>query len=152
LVLSWAGTNAIPLANQALSTSWAGTNAITLANQALQTAWVGTNASGGAAYDLAAIGTNVGTNALNEASAAITLANQALTTAWLGTNASSSYMANIGVGEGSIYAQTSGGTFQLKTLVAGSNITVTNGASDITITSTGGAAGALDILQVQVFS
>lgn len=109
LQLAWIGTNASgdqTLAYNALETAWAGTSgansalgiattgtagvsaAIDLANQALMTAWLGTVASGGAAYNLAAIGTNVGTNALDRGAAAIDLANDALMTAWLGTVAS----------------------------------------------------------------
>lgn len=92
LVSSFAGTAeanaALGLANKALTTAFAGTSGanagIALANQALQTAWLGTNASGSsalaqAAYDMASIGTNVGTNALTVATSGSNLASSVYT-------------------------------------------------------------------------
>jgi hypothetical protein len=46
--------------------------------------------------------------------------------------------ANIGTGEG-IFESNSGGILQFKSLVAGSNITLTTGATEIEISSTGGS-------------
>jgi hypothetical protein len=44
--------------------------------------------------------------------------------------------SNIGTGEGTIFTSVSGSTLQLKTIKAGSNVTITNNANDITINST----------------
>lgn len=48
--------------------------------------------------------------------------------------------ANVGTGEGDVYRDKTGVTLNLKTIKAGSNVTVTNNADDITIGSTGGAS------------
>ncbi len=46
--------------------------------------------------------------------------------------------SNVGTGDGGIFKQKSGVDLQLKSLKAGSNITITNNTSDITISASGG--------------
>jgi len=48
--------------------------------------------------------------------------------------------SNVGSGAGTIFKQKTGVDLELKTLLAGSNITLTNNASDITIAASGGGA------------
>jgi hypothetical protein len=48
--------------------------------------------------------------------------------------------SNVGSGTGTIFKQKTGVDLELKTLLAGSNITLTNNASDITIAASGGGA------------
>lgn len=50
--------------------------------------------------------------------------------------ASADTASNVGAGTGTIFKQKTGANFEFKTLIAGSNITLTNGVSDITIDST----------------
>ena len=72
-----------------------------------------------------------------------------------GTSATATTLVNIGTGAGQVYAQAVAGTAQLRTITAGANVTVVNGASDIVISSTSSgtsSSGATDILQVQVFN
>lgn len=45
---------------------------------------------------------------------------------------------NVGSGDGDVFRNVSGTTMNLRTLVAGSNITITTNTDDITISSTGG--------------
>lgn len=49
--------------------------------------------------------------------------------------------SNVGTGEG-IYKQKTGADLELKTLVAGANITITNNANDLTIAASGGSSFA----------
>jgi len=50
-------------------------------------------------------------------------------------------VSNVGSGTGQIFKQKAGVDFELKRLLAGSGISITDGASDITITNTGGGGG-----------
>jgi hypothetical protein len=52
-------------------------------------------------------------------------------------------MSNAGTGAGQVYKQKTGVDFELRNIAAGSGIVVTNGASDITIASSGGGAGEI---------
>lgn len=49
-------------------------------------------------------------------------------------------VANVGTGAGLVYRDKTGDQINLKTVKAGSNITVTNNADDITLAATGGAS------------
>ncbi len=51
-------------------------------------------------------------------------------------NLGSTSIANVGTGTGQLYRDTTSGTANFKTLVAGSNISITNNANDVTIAST----------------
>jgi hypothetical protein len=50
--------------------------------------------------------------------------------------------ANVGSGQGNVFRDKTGITLNFKTLLQGSNITITDNADDITIASTGGGAGS----------
>lgn len=50
--------------------------------------------------------------------------------------------SNIGAGTGLVFKQKTGVDLQFRTLLAGSNVTITNNANDITIASTGSGGGA----------
>lgn len=52
--------------------------------------------------------------------------------------------ANVGTGTGTIFRDKTSVTLNLKTLLAGSGITITNNANDITLASTGGGSTTLD--------
>lgn len=59
-----------------------------------------------------------------------------------------SALANVGTGTGTVWRNTTSGTANLKTLKAGSNITLTNNADDVTIAASGGSpAGSTGQLQ-----
>lgn len=58
-----------------------------------------------------------------------------------GTASGSSTFANVGTGSGTVYRNTVSGVNNLKTIKAGTNITITNNADDITINSSGGGGG-----------
>jgi hypothetical protein len=49
--------------------------------------------------------------------------------------------ANVGTGAGQIFKDKTGTTLNFKRLIAGTNVTVTNGTNDVTIDSTGGGGG-----------
>lgn len=49
--------------------------------------------------------------------------------------------SNIGTGEGKVFSNKVGDDLRFKSLKAGSNVTITNGAGEITISSTGGSSG-----------
>lgn len=49
--------------------------------------------------------------------------------------------ANVGSGEGLVFRDKTGVTLNFKRLLAGSNVTITNGADDVTIASSGGGGG-----------
>jgi hypothetical protein len=49
--------------------------------------------------------------------------------------------SNVGTGEGDVFKQKAGVDLEFKTLLAGSGITITNNASDVTIEATGGGTG-----------
>ena len=51
--------------------------------------------------------------------------------------------SNVGSGAGQVFKQKTGVDLELKTVLAGSGITVTNNVSDITIASSGGGAGQI---------
>jgi hypothetical protein len=51
--------------------------------------------------------------------------------------------ANVGTGTGTIFRDKTGTTANFKTLIAGTNITITNNADDITIEASGGGGGGL---------
>ena len=51
--------------------------------------------------------------------------------------------SNVGTGAGDVYKQKTGVDLELKTILAGSGISVTNNVSDITIAATGGVAGQI---------
>jgi len=51
--------------------------------------------------------------------------------------------SNVGTGTGNVFKQKTGVDLELKTLLAGTGISVTNNASDITIAATGGVAGQI---------
>lgn len=57
------------------------------------------------------------------------------------TTAETNAAANVGAGTGTIYRDKTGATLNLKTLVAGSNVTITNGTNDVTIAASGGGGG-----------
>ncbi len=50
--------------------------------------------------------------------------------------------SNVGTGTGTIFKQKTGADLELKTLLQGSNITITNNASDVTIAATGGVTAS----------
>lgn len=50
--------------------------------------------------------------------------------------------SNVGAGTGTVFKQKTGTDLEFKTLLAGTNITITNNANDITIDSSGGGGGA----------
>ncbi len=54
--------------------------------------------------------------------------------------------ANVGTGTGQIFRDKTGSQLNMKTLLAGSNITLTNNANDITVASTGGGGAGVDVL------
>ena len=58
-----------------------------------------------------------------------------------GSVGESNTASNVGIGGGTIYKQKSGVDLEFKSIKAGSNITVTNNASDITIAASGGSGG-----------
>ncbi len=52
-------------------------------------------------------------------------------------------VSNVGTGDGTVYRDTTSGTINLKTVKAGTNVTVTNNADDITISATGSGGGSM---------
>jgi hypothetical protein len=54
--------------------------------------------------------------------------------------------SNIGTGAGQVFKQKTGSTLELKTIKAGTNITVTNNTNDITIDASGSGSGANQFL------
>lgn len=74
----------------------------------------------------------------------ITITNGAsdITIAAAGSVGETNTASNVGAGGGEIYKQKTGVDIELKTLLAGSNITITNNASDITIESTASGGSA----------
>jgi len=52
--------------------------------------------------------------------------------------------SNIGTGAGEVFKQKTGSTLELRTIKAGTNITVTNNADDITIDASGGGGGEVN--------
>jgi len=56
--------------------------------------------------------------------------------------------SNVGGGTGNVFKQKSGVDLQFKTLIGGTNVTVTDNASDITIDASGGAADGNGIFDV----
>ncbi|OHD23507.1 MAG: hypothetical protein A2Y38_12150 [Spirochaetes bacterium GWB1_59_5] len=56
-------------------------------------------------------------------------------------------IANVGTGEGSVFKERVDGQFRLKTIKAGSNVTVTNNENDVTVSATasGGASAFSDL-------
>lgn len=68
------------------------------------------------------------------------LTNRLLVTA-VGGGGGISTISNLGTGEG-VFAQINSGDAQFKSLVAGTNVTITSDADEITINSTGGGGGS----------
>jgi hypothetical protein len=58
--------------------------------------------------------------------------------------------SNVGTGAGEVYKQKTGVDLELKTVLAGTGIVVTNNTSDITIASSGGGAGQISFSNVNM--
>jgi len=58
--------------------------------------------------------------------------------------------SNVGTGAGQVFKQKTGVDLELKTIKAGTNITVTNNADDITIDATGGGGGGISLTDLSV--
>jgi hypothetical protein len=57
--------------------------------------------------------------------------------------------SNVGSGSGNVYKQKTGVNLELKTLIAGTNVTITDNASDITIAASGGGSSTGTSQQIQ---
>ena len=58
--------------------------------------------------------------------------------------------SNVGTGAGQVFKQKTGVDLELKTIKAGTNITVTNNADDITIDASGGGSGGISLTDLSV--
>jgi hypothetical protein len=65
-------------------------------------------------------------------------------TAQTGGSGEANTASNVGAGTGTIYKQKTGVDLELKTLVAGTGVTITNNASDIQIDATGAGGGEVN--------